>query len=83
MYDVCMNTVQTTAAQSTETITMTDAAQRNVEETNCDVQLDLWELRNGKTTPAKLLVDCYFGADDDRLQGWSEYVSTLTSLAGL
>lgn len=80
VYHACMDKTNKQAAQSIETITLTDAAQRNVEETGAIPALDLDELRSGKTTPERLLAFCANGADDDRMPGWREYVATLYSM---
>lgn len=66
----------------TAQIKLTTAAQRNVDETSTDVAADIAALRAGKT-PGALLADCLDGADDDRIEGWREYVAAVAAAAGV
>jgi hypothetical protein len=50
-----------------------------VEETGADVGEDMEALRSGKHTPESLLAFCLDGADDDRVQGWRDYVAALVN----
>jgi hypothetical protein len=61
--------------------TLTPAARANVRETGADVAEDLRTLRLGTTTRDELLAHCLDGADDDRIQGWRDYVATLAEAA--
>lgn len=58
-------------------IQFTTAAQENVNETGCDPEVDIAALRSGEHTRESLLKHCLDGADDDRVQGWEEYVDAL------
>lgn len=53
------------------------AAQENIQETGCDVEQDAEAIRAGSMTPEQLLNHCLDGADDDRRQGWLDYVNEL------
>lgn len=57
-----------------------DAALENIEETGADWTYDLERLREGRFTEESLLEHCLDGADDDRVQGWRDYVATLVAL---
>jgi hypothetical protein len=63
--------------KTTTAITLSPAAQLNVEETGCDPLDDLAALRDGRHTAASLLALCLDGADEDRVTGWREYVDAL------
>lgn len=63
-------------------VKLTTAAQRNVDETSTDVAADIAALRVGKTAGA-LLSECLDGADDDRIEGWREYVAAVANAAGV
>lgn len=58
-------------------IQLTTAAQENIDETGCDPAADLAALRTGEHTRESLLAHCLDGADDNRVQGWEEYVDAL------
>lgn len=60
----------------------TPAALACIAETGADHAADLAALRAGRTTPAALLAHCLDGADDDRAEGWRDYVSALETAAG-
>lgn len=62
-------------------IKLTAAAQQNVTETSTDVDADIAALRNGTHTEESLLAHCLDGADDDRVQGWNEYVAAVVAAA--
>lgn len=53
------------------------AALEAIEETSADWKRDLLALRHGATTAETLLAKCLDGADDDRAEGWRDYVSAL------
>ena len=55
------------------------AALENIQETAADWPRDLAALISGRLTPAALLAHCLDGADDDRVQGWHDYVGTLAA----
>lgn len=58
----------------------TFAAIDNIEETGADWTRDLERLRAGETTAAALLELCLEGADEDRVQGWRDYVDGLVAI---
>lgn len=62
-------------------VSFTCAAASNIEETGCDVEGDLYELRTGKTTRERLLAACLDGADTDHVQGWRDYVAAIVAFA--
>ena len=62
-------------------ITLTKAAQDNVDEAGIDPADDIAALRLGKETPEGLLSYCLEGADDDRVTGWREYVAAVVAAA--
>lgn len=59
------------------TLTLTQAARRNIEETGCDPVADLAEIKRCHTTREEFLQFCLNGADADRVQGWRDYVDAL------
>jgi len=63
-------------------VKMTEAAAANVEEAGVDVAHDLASLRAGRSTRMTLLQACVDGADDDRVEGWRDYVSAVALAAG-
>lgn len=67
------------------TVTLSTAALENFAETGLDVDLtvadDVAALRSGKHTSESLLAECLDGADDDREQGWRDYVSAVVAAA--
>ncbi len=56
---------------------LTNAARDNVDETGIDPKADVQSLRDGETEES-LLARCLDQADDDRAEGWRDYVSALT-----
>lgn len=52
----------------------TSDALLNIEETDADVLGDLAKVRDGSLSLENLLLACLDGADDDRVQGWRDYV---------
>jgi hypothetical protein len=62
-------------------IKLSIAAQANVEETGCDVAADIEAIRSGEHTRESLLAHCLDGAEQDREQGWREYVSAVSDAA--
>lgn len=62
-------------------IKFTSAAIQNIEETSADVAADVAALRSGAHTRESLLAHCLDGADDDRAQGWHEYVDAVVAAA--
>ena len=63
------------------TIRLTPAAQALVDETGCDPQDDIDALRAGTHTEESLLAYCLDGADEDREEGWREYVAAVVAAA--
>ena len=63
------------------TIKFSDAAQANIDETGCDPMVDIAALRSGEHTPESLLAQCLDGAEEDRAQGWREYVDAIEMAA--
>lgn len=59
---------------------LTTAALLNVQETGINPSEDLESLIGGETAES-ILARCLDGADDDRVQGWREYVETLEAEA--
>lgn len=57
-------------------------AAENVIETGCDIDADIAALRSGAHTEATLLAHCLDGADDDRKEGWRDYVRAIACAAG-
>jgi hypothetical protein len=55
----------------------TDAALANIDETSANWAEDLGALRGGKHSAESLLAHCLEGAEDDRVQGWRDYVAAL------
>lgn len=64
-------------------VTLTRAAAVNVEETGIDPSDDVQRLRAGEVTPEVLMAECLDGADDDRVDGWREYVDNVADAAGV
>lgn len=62
-------------------VQMSKAAAENVVETGADVQADVAAMRTGAHTRASLLAYCLDGAEDDRADGWREYVSAVVLAA--
>lgn len=63
------------------TIRFTKAAQECIDETGIDFMLDVQRLREGSVTVSALQAECLDGADDDRHQGWSDYVNAVFAYA--
>jgi hypothetical protein len=57
------------------------AALENVMETGCDPAADIAALRHGRHTEESLLSHCLDGADEDREDGWREYVQAIAVAA--
>jgi hypothetical protein len=62
-------------------VEMSDAAAKCVFETGVDVMLDVDDLRGRRITRSALLEKCLDGADEDREQGWEEYVEAVCKYA--
>lgn len=67
------------ANHNAATPALTPAALANLEETGTDWREDMAALRCGGTTEEALLEHCLDGADEDRVEGWREYVSALVA----
>lgn len=68
-----------------EPVQLTAAAQANVDETSVTPLDDVYDLRMKHSTHEarqKLLALCLDGADEDRVEGWHEYVAEIARLAG-
>lgn len=65
------------------TLRLSNAALENVEETGIDPMSDVARLRAGEVTEDDLLAECLDGADDDRVQGWREYVDAVVAYVSL
>jgi hypothetical protein len=50
---------------------------QNIEESGVSVREDLQHIRAGLWSESTLLSHCLDGADEDREQGWIEYVDAL------
>jgi hypothetical protein len=68
---------------TTTTIRLTDAAMRNIAEIGNDIDVanDIAAIRSGRMSEDELLDLCLDGADDDRVQGWREYVDAVIDAA--
>jgi hypothetical protein len=64
-------------------IQFSPAAQANVDETGSDVAADIAALRSRAHTRESLLAHCLDGADEDRAEGWREYVAAVCEAAGV
>ena len=64
------------------TLSFTKAACESIEETGIDPADDVERLLDGRVTIEALLAECLDGAEDDRVQGWREYVRTLEAAVG-
>ncbi len=65
-------------------INLTAAAAANLSEVGMgaiDVTNDVESLANGQRTAEQLLEDCIDGADEDRVQGWRDYVDAVEAAA--
>ena len=63
------------------TLRFSRTAQANIDETGAFPLDDLAQLRSGAQTGASLLAYCLDGADEDRADGWIEYVTTLVEFS--
>lgn len=61
-------------------VEMTAAAAECVREAGVDVAADLARVHSG-TSKDELLDECLSGADDDRVQGWRDYVRAVVAQA--
>ena len=69
-----------------DNINLTAAALANLEELGLDdddIRADVDALRTGKRTRDAFLAECLDGADEDREEGWRDYVSAVASAAGV
>jgi len=64
------------------TLRLSNAALENVAETGIDPMNDVARLRAGEVTEEALIDECLGGADDDRVEGWREYVEAVVAYAG-
>ena len=55
----------------------TNEALLNIDETCTNYELDLTRIRELGWTAEEILADCLDGADEDRVQGWHDYVDAL------
>jgi len=55
----------------------TNEALLNIEETCTNYELDLMRIGQLGWTPEEILADCLDGADEDRVQGWHDYVDAI------
>lgn len=62
-------------------LTFSAEAQRNIEETGCDPMDDMHRVVTGEQTREGLLAFCLDGAEEDRVQGWRDYVQTICEAA--
>lgn len=60
---------------------LTRDAELNIAETGCDPFGDVAALAAGRHTVRTLLAHCLDGADQDRVQGWREYVAAVSDAA--
>jgi hypothetical protein len=60
---------------------LSPAAAAAVEETGVDPADDVARVCSGKITEDDLLAECLDGADDDRIQGWRDYVTAVAVAA--
>ena len=75
-----------TQADLLDNINLTAAALANLEELGLDdddIRADVDALRTGKRTRDAFLAECLDGADEDREEGWRDYVSAVASAAGV
>lgn len=66
-----------------EGVTMSLAAAQNVEETGCSPRAAIAALQAGLLTREQLLAHCLDGADENRVQGWRDYVEGIAIAANL
>ena len=62
---------------------LSSAALACVEETGTVPALDVNAIREGRQSAESLLVACLDGADEDREEGWRDYVSAVALAAGV
>jgi hypothetical protein len=60
-------------------VSFSKPAVENIEESNLDWGEGLLALQSGRMDPESLLQNCLEGSDEDRTQGWRDYVTNLTS----
>lgn len=75
----------TTNNDTTELSGFSALALANIAETGLTQAMiadDVRSIRDGSITQAELLLRCLDGADDDRRQGWEDYVDEIVMLAG-
>ena len=59
------------------------AALACIAETSADVETDVGLIRAGAISRDELLAQCLDGADEDRAEGWADYVDEVVRLAAL
>jgi hypothetical protein len=64
-------------------IEFTAAALENIEESGLadSVEDDVQKIRDGRLIRESLLLACLDGAEDDRVQGWRDYVAAVCATA--
>ena len=55
----------------------TNEANANIDEMCTDYKYDLERITELGWTPEEILAECIEGADEDRVQGWHDYVDAL------
>lgn len=60
-----------------KTPNFTTAAKQNIKEVGIAWKQDFIAMRDLGVTPTEMLEICLDGADDDRVQGWRDYVDAL------
>lgn len=73
--------MSTTTAIIIDGVTLTAAAEECRQEVPCSVADDVADLRAGAFTRDELLAMCLDGADEDRVQGWHDYVDAICAAA--
>ncbi len=63
------------------TIRFTKSAQECIDETGIDFMADVHRLREGTVGAMALILECLDGVDDDRHQGWYDYVDAVVAYA--
>jgi hypothetical protein len=69
-------------AEVTAGLRFSRAALESIFETGIDPRADIAALRAGTHTEASLLAHCLDGADEDREEGWRDYVEVCVVAAG-
>lgn len=68
-------------------VELTKEAYENLEEVGmldgADMARDVQNLKTGDVAPYRLLAQCLDGADDDRAEGWRDYVAACCREAGV